>query len=169
MFTAICGLVATLLSYAMLAASTLTTFTKRLKIGDLVKWEVLSLYCRDAGTIKNRGSGTLAQGGLVVGMPLIYSSSQWGTLLATEEASCAGIFLGNDSDRINEPLAANAITVGKYQILVGGPAIINKSLLATADVNGVNFTMATLLTRLAALNIKTEQEPTSSALGIQTT
>lgn len=168
MFTAICGILTFLFSHAMLAASTLTTFTKRLRISDLVKWEVLPLYCRDSGTIKNLNAAAVSAGGLVVGTPLIYSSSQWGILQSGSEASCGGLFLGNDSDRINEALAANAITVGKYQILTRGPAIVNKSVIATADGDGASYNMTTLLATLATLGILTEVEPTSAALGTQT-
>lgn len=169
MFTAICGILAWVFGHAMLCASTLATLTKRALISDLVKWEVFQLYTRDAATIKNLNAASVAAGGIVVGTPLSLSAGQYGILQTGNEANVKALFLGNDSDRINEALAANAITAGKYQILVRGPAIINKSFIPTTDGDGGAIDVDAICTALLALGITTEKEPVSTAVGIQTT
>lgn len=158
--------IAWLVSCAMLG---LTTFTDRARISDLVKWEVNPLYTRDSATIKNLNAAAVSAGGILVGTPLSLSASQYGILQSGNEANVKALFLGNDSDRINEALAANAITAGKYQILVRGPAIINKSMIPTTDGDGQAIDVAAICTALLVLGITTEVEPTSAATGTQTT
>ena len=168
MLASIIGILTWLLSSAMLAASTLSTLTKRLLISDLVKWEVFPLYTRDSATIKNLNAAAITAGSLQPGTPLSLSAGQYGILQSGNEANVKSLFLGNDSDWIHEALAANAITVGKYQILVRGPAIINKSMIPTTDGDGGAIDVAAICTALLALGITTEVEPATAALGIQT-
>lgn len=149
-------------------ASTLPTLTKRQRISDLLKWEVEQRYCRDAATIKNLNTAALAAGGITVGTPLSLSASQYGALQSGNEANVKALFLGNDSDRIPEALAANAITVGKYQILVRGPALIDKDMIPTTDGDGGTIDVAAIMTALNALGIYALVEPTT-ATAIQTT
>lgn len=156
------------LQYVMMAlcmalVGAVTTLTERVTISDLLRWEVNQLYCRDAKTIKYTGAGTAAAGAIKVGHPLKLVSTQWVTVLGTDEASTIGLFLGNGGERTPEALAQNAITAQKYQILIRGPAIVNKSQIPTTDPAGTALTLATIVTALAAINIYTMTEGSVSA------
>lgn len=148
---------------------TLPLQTDRLRISDLVKWEVNSLFCRDSVKVKNTNAAALPAGGLTLGTPLVNNAGVWETAQTTQENTIDGIFLGNDSDRISEALAAGATTAGYYQILIRGPALINKAILPSTDGDGGALVLATMLTTLAALNILPLTEPAAAATTEQTT
>jgi hypothetical protein len=166
MFATITSIVLWLCSGLMLA---LTTFTDRNRIQDLIKYEVDQRFTRDAQTIKNLNAAAIGANTLAVGTPLSLSAGQYGILQTGDEANVKALFLGTDSSIIHEALAANAITAGKYQILVRGPAIINRSIIPTTDGDGGTIDVDAVCTALAALNIVTMKEPVSTATGTQST
>jgi hypothetical protein len=167
---AIVSFITGMLGYAFIGmASTLTTFTDRVRISEFLKWEIEQRYTRDAKTIKNLNAAALGAGGIVVGTPLTLTAGQYGVMQTGSESSLAGFFLGNDPDRIPEALAANAITVGKYQILVRGPALIDKDLIPTVDGDGGSLNVTSIMTAANALGIYALNEPTASATSTQTT
>lgn len=53
----------------------------------------------------------------------------------------------------------------KQMVLVRGPAVIRKAMLPALDGAGVAFTIATLVTRLAALQIFAHDEPAQQTSG----
>jgi hypothetical protein len=145
--------------------------TDRVRSYELVRWEPDMRYTRTAGTVKNPSATALAAGGLIVGMPLKLVSTQWTIVLATDEANTGALFLGDDSASIPEALAQNAITQQAYPILVRGPALINKSVIVAKDPAGTAYTVATIVTALAALSppIQTLVEPPAATTTTQTT
>jgi hypothetical protein len=100
-------------------------------------------------------------GGILVGTPLKLVATQWTIVLASDESNTGGLFIGDDAQAINESLAQNAITKEMFPILVRGPALINKSVLPATDPNSASYTIATIVTALAALSppIETMVEP----------
>jgi hypothetical protein len=143
------------------------TFTDRARNSDLLKWEVEHRYCRTAGTIQNKSGVTIVKGAMTVGLPVKLVGTQWVTVAAADLANTGGLLLVDDAAAIPEALAADAITAKTYQILTRGPALINKSIIPTTDLAGAAITLATLVTRLATLNIQTMVEPTSAMTSVQ--
>lgn len=144
----------------------MASFEDRDRGYDLLKWEVEHRFCRDAVTIKNVCGNTVPAGGIGVGYPLNLNGSQYETAVATGEAGVDAIVI--DPRKIPE-LADDEITAEKYQVLVRGPALVNKSAIPTNDATtaATAFTLATLVTRLAALDIQVLVEPATEE--IQTT
>jgi len=99
----------------------------------------------------------------VTGLPLKLNGTQWETVQATGEATATGLFLDDNGVPPSEALANNAITARKYQILVRGPALYNKSVIPAKDLAGAAYTLATLVTQLATLQMQPMVEPTKQA------
>lgn len=136
----------------------------RVRVYDFVKAELWQPFCRASGTIKNQGTGALTAGQITVGYPLVrISEGVWRTALQADQAAFHGFFI---DEGLHEALASAATTVGKYQILERGPAIINQDRLPATDTDGAAFTRATLVATALALNpaIKTFKEPATSQI-----
>jgi hypothetical protein len=136
-----------------------TSFTTNdLRVGDFLKWEVEERFTRVAAKIQNKTGAAIAAGAIVPGTPLNLNGSQWETINATAEAGIDGFFVDY---RVHEALANNAITAKRYSILVRGPALIDKNAIPTSDLQAspVNYTLATIVTRCAALDIQVLAEP----------
>ncbi len=92
----------------------------------------------------------------VVGYPVLYSGGKYKLAKAGDEANITQLIVKGD------PIVALATTVDspvKYQLLVHPPAIINSDKLPTEDYAGAAFNMATIITRLKALNYEIRDEP----------
>jgi hypothetical protein len=147
------------------AVFTSQSLTDRVRIYDLVKFEIDTRLTRTSGTIKNPSSTTATQGQIQVGYPVKLVATQWTLLLSGDEANCGGLYLGDPATQpFMEQLAQNAISALPQQILFGGPAIVDQTKIATTDVAGASFTLATLITALAGLKgaIRPLAEPTTS-------
>jgi len=160
-----------ILALGMLGAVAQGPITDRVRPYELVRWEPNQLYTRTAQTIKNTSGISIAAGAIQAGLPLKKVATQWTAANSGDEASVVGLFLGDDSQNIPEALANNAITAAKYPILFRGPALINQSMIQAADLAGVAYTAATIITSLQALNppIDMLTEPAAAAIGTQTT
>jgi hypothetical protein len=140
------------------------SLTDRVRIYDLVKYEVNQLVTRTSGTFKNTSGGTIAAGAVVVGQPVKLVGAQWVSVQAGDEANIKGLWLGDPATRpFVEGLANNAISALPGQILFNGPAVVDKNKIPTADLAAAGFTLATIVTALAALGIQVLAEPTTSA------
>jgi len=141
----------------------------RVRVSDLLKSEWDPRYERDAVTVKNASGVSVLVGWLQVGHPLKKSGAQWEVVMSGDEASTTALFLGHDSTGIPEALANNGITALKYPILWRGPALINQSVIPLTDPAGGSYTLATIVTALAALSppIGVVQSPATT--GTQTT
>jgi hypothetical protein len=141
----------------------------RIRVYDLLKSEWDMRYDRDAATIKNASGGAVLAGWLQVGHPIKKVGSQWQVVMSGDEANTGALFLGHDSTGIPEALANNGITALKYPILLNGPAIVNQDAIPLTDPAGGTYTLATIVTALAALSppVKIVKQPVTT--GTQTT
>lgn len=121
------------------------TITKRLSDGVAYEGEVQ--YTRESYTIRNPTAteATLADPLLY---PLNLNAGKMELAIATGEAGIDGLLLRTEA---MESIAATSDYPKKQAVLVRGPAIIRRSMLPATDVDGAAFTIATLITRLAAL------------------
>lgn len=132
-----------------------TTFTKGKALGDLLKWETHPMYCRESSKVKNGQAGACALTDALA-YPVKADGTGYQLAIAGDEANVLGlIFLKGPLD-----IAAGATTTFPLALLVRGPAVLNKAALAAKDIAAANFTIATLVTRLKALNFVIRDEPT---------
>ena len=141
------------------------SLTDRVRIYDLVKMELDTRINRASGHFKNvSGGGALAAGAVVVGTPVKLSTGNWVPILAGDEANTGGLWLGDPATQpFIEGLANNAVSALPGQVLVKGPAVVDKDKIPAKDVAGGTLTAATIITALAALGITTLAEPSTSA------
>lgn len=133
-------------------------FNENDNVGDFLKNEYDERYTRVSGTIKNIVGNTIAANSMVPGQPLNLNAGQWELVAAGTESGIDGFLVDR---RGHEELANNAITAEEYSILERGPALVNPDAMPTNDLATVPaaFNVATLITRMAALGIKTLREP----------
>ncbi len=141
---------------------TSAVFTDRSRGYDFVKDEYDQRYTRTAGTIQNKTGGSIAAGAVGVGSPLNLNGTQWETLNVGSEASIDGFVVDS---KLVPALANDAITPEKYQILIGGPGLINLDQIPV-DPDGSTgvYDLAAIKTRCAALvpPLRTMREPATT-------
>lgn len=127
----------------------MTVLTERKNEGDIIRHEMRNDYCEKAGLVYNRSNAALTISD-AMGYPVVADESVAGAfqfMAAGQEASVVGLMI---YAKAITAIADNAIT--KCRVLVRGPAIVDKVQLPTLDYAGAAITLATLVTRLAALN-----------------
>lgn len=124
------------------------SFTSQPTISDLVKYEVNQDFTREVVSFTPIG----AVAGRLVGRPVLANGAEVG---AGGEANVAGLIISNEVYN-----GAAAVAIPKVLILRRGPALINRSLIATRTTANVSYNVANLVTALLALGIKVELEPT---------
>jgi hypothetical protein len=130
-----------------------TTKTSGKVLGDLIRAAYHQGYCYVSGKLVNPSATALA-GVSVLGQPVKASGANYVLVLATDEANAIGI-VAHDKP-IN--LALSGTSDDLYLILRRGPALIDYDALPLKDTAagggdaGTAFTIATLVTALAALS-----------------
>lgn len=127
-----------------------TPLSERANIDDVIRWELYEGYCRAVVTVHNRTGSTVSKAD-VMGQPLRNDTSVTGDYMfvqSTAESYTTALCLSRRS--FAQSTLANAGTF-KTKALVRGPAIVDKVWIPAADVLGVAFTIATVVTALQAL------------------
>jgi len=128
-----------------------TSFSEKNYDDDLIRFIQDEHYSILEVLVYNRTGSTISAAS-VFGHPLRPDSSVSGAYrfcLGTEESYCNGLLIEKRSFAITT-LANNGSF--KSKALIRGMATIDKAVIPTADVAGTNFTLATLVTALQALN-----------------
>jgi hypothetical protein len=123
--------------------------TEPIRTYDFVKMELDQRYNRAAGTIKNTSAVAIAAGASLIGLPVKLNGSQWETVQNPHESQATGFIV---DEKPSEAIAAAGTSTLKYQILVRGPALVNRTKIRATDVAGTAFVTATLVTRLESLS-----------------
>lgn len=126
-----------------------TPLTSPVVLGDVVTHIESPQVCYESITLTNN---TGAELNVYPGYPLNESGGVWDPTLATEEGSIDGLL----AEKV-EGLAAAGTRV--VQILKRGPAVVNVDSLPATDVADDAFNEASIVTRLAALDIIAREEP----------
>lgn len=139
----------------------MTTLSEKKTFGDVVRYSMRDDYTIDQVTVHNRTGSTVSTAD-VMGYPLRPDSGVTGDYMlavATGESYVTGLLIDHRSFAVST-LANAATFISKA--LVRGPAIVDKVNIPTLDVAGVAFTLATIVTALAAVSppILCKGEPT---------
>lgn len=131
----------------------MTQYFEKKTIGDFVRseYDPSSMYCRKQGVIHNRTGGAITIKDPVA-YPVKPDSSVAGDFqlcVAGDEAYVTGLIFDPRGIGVDTPLA-NLATITR-NVFVRGPAIIDKSYIATVDTAAAAFTLATIVTALQAL------------------
>lgn len=131
----------------MTARSITMTRAAGTMLGDLLKELFSEIYQVGSYKLVNPDA-TARDAQIILGQPVKASSSNMVFVKATDEASTVGLVLWNQP----VALGVSEITQDLYPVLRRGPAVINSDCLPAADVAGTAFTVATIVTALAALS-----------------
>lgn len=130
--------------------------TEKKTEGDVIRYELRNDYCRDKVEVYNRTNAAITISDPMC-WPLIADESVSGAMQlakAGDEASVIGLLIRT---KPYSAVADNAHSTER--VLVRGPAIIDKTQLPTVDDDAAGFTLATIVTALKALGIKSNAEP----------
>lgn len=136
------------------------SLVSRKHLGDIFKFVSHPGYNTVSGIFRNNSGATRTLFSLV-GMPVKLSGGKWVPVLATDEANITGLVM---SEEYVDTLANNTDWGTKVQVMVRGPALYDKDALPAADIAGTPFTLATIVTALAALSppLIAQAEPATS-------
>jgi len=127
----------------------MTVKTKNKTLSDGVAYEANPAYTREEYTLRNTTGSTVGVTNPML-MPVNITGGKAELAVAGGEAGIDGLLL--TSEDIDEVATANDYPGGKRAFLVRGPAIIRKSMLPANDAEDAAFTIADIVTRLAALS-----------------
>ena len=127
----------------------MTTLTSRPRGSDFLKSYWDDRYNFESVRIKNMSGTNQDAGAIKVGTPLNNNSGTWETLDDAAESSADGWVV---DDRVIPALANNATTDLEYKVLVRGPAIVNLDAIAPALDGNNAYVLATMKTRMEAMN-----------------
>ncbi len=131
--------------------------TKGRTIADVVRWMVHQGFCIVSSKLVNPIASEIELN--PVGQPVKVSGANHVFVQDGDEANATGLVMYDKKIIIR----ANATTDELYPILKRGPALIDEDALPSNDINGDAFTVSTLVTAYAALNIRVQQEPAKTS------
>lgn len=131
----------------------MVTLSENNKPGELLKKLFAAEYNLESTTLTNSDPNTTPPArdiADVVGLPVKGATAGAREIAyATEEGDVTGIVVEGPSIA---DLDDDGETVDKYSVLIRGPAVIHQSVIQTADPAGDDYTVATIVSTLAALS-----------------
>lgn len=143
----------------------MTVLTERKNRGDILRHVYREDYCTKRATVYNRSNAALTLSDAMA-YPVVADESVAGAYQFAAAAGAANVIGLMLYEKSISAIADNATV--KCQVLVRGPAIIDKVWLPTVDYAGASFTLATLVTALGALNVPILANPESTQTTTQT-
>jgi hypothetical protein len=134
--------------------------TSRTKVpGDLIPHIESLEYCTKTAIVRNPHSAEVTMND-IVGYPVIAGTNgaDYNLAMAGDEADVVGLLM--DVEPADEVIPAATNGTAKYQVLIHPPVNVNQDKIATLDVAGDAFTLATIITALEADKWEFRREPT---------
>lgn len=133
----------------------MAVLTKAKVESDLIRWEANPEFTRVEAVVRNPDASAVELTD-PIGYPLVLTAGVLNLAVAGDEGYIVALLIPTAP---MPSIAATTTTTQKFAVLRNGPAIIDKAMIPTTDLNGDAFNLDDIVESLALIDIKAFAEP----------